>query len=67
MKKISKYFSHLVPSMLGIILMLISSTFVCAESLDSLQLLKISPQDERAIVKMEDGSLCVNIAETPSL
>ncbi|MBI5634354.1 MAG: hypothetical protein HZA15_12850 [Nitrospirae bacterium] len=35
-------------------LLLVSAAF--ADSMDSLHLLKISPQDERAVVKMEDGT-----------
>ena len=34
-----------------------ASTFVHAESIDTIHLFKISPQDERAIVKMDDGSM----------
>lgn len=55
MNKISKYCSLLMPSILGLILMLISNAF--AESIDHMKLLKISPQDERAVVKTEDGGM----------
>ena len=49
--------SWLMRSILGIISMLITSTFVLAASIDNIHLLKISPQDERAVVKMEDRAM----------
>ena len=52
-----KYYCRPMPSILCIILILISSPLVFAGPIDTIQLLKISPRDERAIVKMEDGSM----------
>ena len=57
MKKACRHFRGMRPSIIGIISMLISSAAVFAEFLDTIHLLKISSQDERAIVKMEDGSM----------
>lgn len=57
MKWICTYSSRLMPSIIGIISLLMTSSLVFADSIDHMKLLKISPQDERAVVKMEDGSM----------
>ncbi len=48
-------------SILGVIVnilaLLISVAVFAADTIDSLHLLKTSPQDERAVVKMEDGAM----------
>ncbi|MBI5026927.1 MAG: hypothetical protein HZC12_09450 [Nitrospirae bacterium] len=48
-----------------ICVLLIMNLYVYAEPLDSIQILKISPQDERAVVKTPDGK--VQIVRTGDL
>ena len=59
MERVSKYCSQLMLSIFGIILMLITSSIVFAESIDNIQLLKISPQDERAVIKTAKGMMAI--------
>ena len=44
--------------LIGAVLLISATTY--ADAIDSIHLLKISPQDSRAIVKTEDGAMKIN-------
>ncbi|HAK59549.1 MAG TPA: hypothetical protein DCO77_04090 [Nitrospiraceae bacterium] len=53
------YLNLLICGCIGMLILLVPTSLVLAETIDDIRVLKISPQDQRAAVKLSDGEMVI--------